>query len=67
MTDPNGWIDPPELNGCVTTVGRKAGGTESAYNNHTGQGIYVLRDPITKAIRRWVAKIRQDTFDIPGI
>ena len=51
MADPNGWVDPLGLNGCVTTVGRKTGGTGSAYNKQTGQGIYVLRDPITNEIK----------------
>ncbi|GIU51064.1 hypothetical protein TUM4438_39350 [Shewanella sairae] len=50
--NPLEWVVPLGLAGCpVSTLGRKAGGSGVDYDKVNGQGIYVLRDPISNEIK----------------
>lgn len=50
--NPLEWVDPFGLSGCpVSTLDRKAGGSRADYDEANGQGIYVLRDPISNEIK----------------
>ncbi len=50
--NPMGWIDPLGLARCHGLPStRKAGGTGKNYDPAKGQGLYVLRDPLTNKIK----------------
>ena len=50
--NPIGWIDPFGLARCHGLPStRKAGGTGKNYDPAKGQGLYVLRDPLTNKIK----------------
>ncbi|WP_299490925.1 RHS repeat-associated core domain-containing protein [uncultured Shewanella sp.] len=47
--NPMEWVDPLGLAKC--TASRKPGGTGANYDQVNGQGLYVLRDPMTNDIK----------------